>query len=208
VRGATVVLLAAVAACGSAGGREPADAAVVDVTAQPCATPNRSHGLGVVVGDDLVVTAAHTVDEPQRVVTADGEPATVRLLDRRTDLALLDVDLDVAPVELSDAPPDATATVVTPDGEREVTIVRTGRLLVHDVTDRADYEREVHTFTPGVRHGTSGGPLLDGDGRLLGIVVLDEPGDGVAHAVTAAELAALIESAPSSSPAVAECPSG
>ena len=79
---------------------------------------------------------------------------------------------------------------------------------MHDVTDRADYGREVHTFAPGVRHGTSGGPLLDGDGRLLGIVVLDEPGDGVAHAVTAGELAALIDAAPIRSPAVAECPSG
>ncbi|HEU4840855.1 MAG TPA: hypothetical protein VFT09_05405, partial [Ilumatobacteraceae bacterium] len=148
MRVAAAVLLAAVAACGGGDGR--ADDPVVDVTAQPCATPNRTHGLAVVVGDDLVVTAAHTVDEPQRVVTVSGEPATVRLLDRRTDLALLDVDLDVAPVELAVTTPDDAATVVTPDGEREVTIVRTGQLLVHDVTDRADYEREVHTFAPGV----------------------------------------------------------
>ena len=86
--------------------------------------------------------------------------------------------------------------------------MRTGDLLVHDVTDRGDYEREVHTPAPGVRHGTSGGPLLDGDGRLLGIVVLDEPGDGVAHTVTAGE------SPRSSTPhrhqvrRITECPSG
>ncbi len=207
MRRAVVVLLAAAAACGGADDRSDG-AAVVHVASQPCATPNRSRGLGVVVGDDLVATAGHTVDHPRRALTVDGEPATVRVLDRRTDLALLDVDVDVPPVELAITAPDDTATVVTPDGEREVTIVRTGQLLVHDVTDRADYEREVHTFAPGVRHGTSGGPLLDGDGRLLGIVVLDEPDDGVAHAVTAAELAALIDAAPPSSPAVAECPSG
>jgi hypothetical protein len=140
----------------------------------------------------------------------DGEPATVRAVDRRTDLALLDVDLDATPVELAEDVTDevpAEATVITPGGVVEVEVVRTGRLIVDDVTDRASYEREVHTFAPGVRKGSSGGPLLDPGGRLLGIVVLNEPGENVAHAVTAGEVAALVDGAPIRSHAVAECPS-
>jgi hypothetical protein len=84
-----------------------------------------------------------------------------------------------------------------------VRVVRSGGLVVHDATDRARYERDVHVFTPGVAEGTSGAPLIDEEGRLAGIVVLDNPGDGVAYAVTAAELSALM-AAPHPDPSAAE----
>ncbi len=80
------------------------------------------------------------------------------------------------------------ATVAVPAGPIDVEILRTGPLVVRDTTDRARYEREVHTFTPGVEDGTSGAPLVDDDGRVLGIVVLDNPAAGVAYAVTGEEL--------------------
>ena len=73
-----------------------------------------------------------------------------------------------------------------------VRVVRTGPLVVHDATDRARYERDVHVFTPGVAEGTSGAPLIDDDGRVAGLVVLDNRGDDVAYAVTAAELTDLL----------------
>ena len=45
--------------------------------------------MGFVAGDGLVVTVAHVLgDEP---ITADGRPATVARVDRRSDLALLRV---------------------------------------------------------------------------------------------------------------------
>jgi hypothetical protein len=123
----------------------------------------------------------------------------VLALDARTDLALLAVEKTGEhvgePIEMADGATGAEAVVVTGDGETPVTIVRRGRLVVHDATDRASYERQVLTFTPGVDGGTSGAPLVDGDRRLLGIVVLD--GDGVAYAVTADEVTALLERAPS-----------
>ena len=71
--------------------------------------------------------------------------------------------------------------------------MRTGRLVVDDVTDGVRHEREVHTFTPGVEPGTSGAPLVDDEGRLAGIVVLTNRTDGTAYAVTAAELRRLID---------------
>jgi S1-C subfamily serine protease len=88
--------------------------------------------------------------------------------------------------------PDA-ATVLTLDGPRDVEILRTGPLVVHDTTERERHEREVHTLTPGVEEGTSGAPLVDEDGRLLGVVVLDNAAGGVAYAVTAAELAGVLD---------------
>jgi S1-C subfamily serine protease len=165
---------------------------VVEVAAQPCASPNRSFGLGVVVADDLVATAAHTVDGPLRDLSVDGVAATVVEIDPRTDLALLAVDIDAAAAELSTEAP-ATATVLVTGRPATVRIVRTGTLVVHDATDRARYERQAHTFTPGVEHGASGAPLVDDDGRVLGVVVLDRRRDHVAYAVAATELAALLD---------------
>jgi S1-C subfamily serine protease len=186
----TVAVLTGLAGC--ADGSSSSSFRVVAVAAQPCNSPNRSLGFGVVVADDVVATAAHTVEEPQRNLRVDGEPARVTVLDPRTDLALLTVDLDAEPARIAvDSARDATVAI--PAGRTEVEIVRTGPLVVRDTTDRARYRREVHTFTPGVEDGTSGAPLVDRDGRVLGIVVLDNPRRGMAYAVTGKELSRLLE---------------
>jgi S1-C subfamily serine protease len=174
-----------VGAC--AGGSNTGQASVVEIAAQPCDRPTRSFGFGVVVADDLVATAAHTVDGDLRTLTVDGAPATVLVSDPRTDLALLRSELDAPPAELSPSAVDSASVLDHP-----VRVTKTGTLIVHDATDRARYERAVHTFSPGVEEGTSGAPLIDTEGRVVGIVVLDNRGDDVAYAVTAAELAALM----------------
>ena len=164
---------------------------VVEVAARPCDTPNRSFGFGVVVAEDLVATAAHTVEGPRREISVDGRPARVAVLDARTDLALLAVDVDATQARIAyDSP--RHAIVDLPAGPIDVEILRTAPLVVRDTTDRARYRREVHTFMPGVEHGTSGAPLVDDDGRVLGIVVLDNPNRGVAYAVTGKELTNLL----------------
>lgn len=183
------LVLTAVALAGCAG--DGGEIVVVDVAAQPCERPTRDLGIGVVVGPGLVVTAAHTVDGPRRELTVDGQPARVALIDHRTDLALLDADVDGAPAQLTSTN-ITTGTVRTTDGDLEVSVVRTGRLGVLDTTAGVRHERQVHTFSPGVAAGTSGAPLVDGAGRIAGIVVLDNSTDATAYAVTAAEVAALL----------------
>jgi hypothetical protein len=148
-----VAVLTALAACAEDG--PSSQPRVLTVAAQPCDTPNRSLGFGVVVADGVVATAAHTVEESRRDVTVDGQPARVAVLDARTDLALLTVDVDTEPARIAgDSPRDAT--VAMPAGRIEVEILRTGPLVVRDTTDRARYRREVHTFTPGVSSTTTG----------------------------------------------------
>ena len=99
---------------------------VVAVAAQPCVTPNRSIGWGVVVDKGLVATAAHTVEGPLRSLSVDGHPARVAVLDARTDLALLAADLDAEPARITDASP-RDATVAMPAGPIDVEVLRTGR---------------------------------------------------------------------------------
>jgi S1-C subfamily serine protease len=174
--------LIALAACADDGPRDAAPR-VVDVAAQPCRRPTADLGRGVVVADGLVLTAAHVVDGPRRTVEVDDHPAQVVGLDDRTDLALLAAPVTGPAVELG-APSAAAQSVV----DASVRVLRSGPLVVHDATTGEVHRRDVHTFRPMVVPGTSGSPLLDDRGRLLGIVVLDNRTNGTAYAVTAAEI--------------------
>lgn len=189
-----VALSALAAGCADDGpdGAPPAGFAslrVVEVAAVPCDRPLASRGMGVVVADGVVATAAHTVDGARREITVDGAPAEVVALDARTDLALLAAPVTGAATLARD--PTGSVTLHLPDHAVAVTVLDTGPLVVHDTTARARHRREVHTIQPGVADGTSGAPLVDQHGRVVGIVVLDHPADGTAFAVTGAELAAL-----------------
>ena len=181
---------------------------VVAIEAQPCSHPQHDRGLGVAVADGVVATAAHTVDGDLRALTVDGAPAGVVALDPRTDLALVRADVGARPVAPADdaTAPIGPALVHLADGPHPVDVVRSGPLVVHDVTDRARYRRLVHTFTPGVLPGASGAPLTTTDGRLLGIVVLDRRDTDEAHAVTAGELRALLADAGDGPAAAPDCP--
>jgi S1-C subfamily serine protease len=184
--------LIALAACADAGPRR-ADPAVVAVAAQPCRRPTSDIGTGVVVGPGLVLTAAHVVDGRRRTIAVDGRPAHVLALDPRTDLALLTAPVTGPGVELA-APSGPEARV----GSRDVEIIGTERLVVHDATTGHVHRREVHTLRPMVAPGTSGAPLVDDRRRVLGVVVLDNRTDGTAYAVTAAEIRRFLAARPNS----------
>jgi S1-C subfamily serine protease len=160
---------------------------LVEVETQRCSQPNRFHGVGIVVGDDLVLTAGHTVEGDLRDLTVDGEPARVVTIDRRPDLALVSAELpeSAAPTPAPDVP--GTARLLTTDGDRDVAIDRAVTLVVEHATDRATYRRDVVIFSPGVVDGESGSPIVDDAGRLVGIVVADQRGEGVAVTVDEAE---------------------
>jgi S1-C subfamily serine protease len=196
---AVVVAGAGVVALSACGDDAPASAApltLVEVETQRCEQPNRFHGVGFVLDDDLVLTAGHTVEGDLRDLNVDGRPARVVTIDRRTDLALVSVDLPAAnPPEPASAIP-ATARLLGLDGEREVTIDRNVTLIVEHATDRATYRRDVVVFAPGVVDGDSGSPLVDDAGRLVGLVIADQEGEGVA--VTVDEILAVAAAADTS----------
>jgi S1-C subfamily serine protease len=185
-----LIASAVVAGCADDGPAPEPAPRVVAVAAQACDRPLPSEGLGVVLGDGLVVTAGHVVEGPRRAVTVDGAPATVIAIDARTDLAVLRADVPGA-ADLT-APPAGAVHVATPTGDVAVELVRTGTLIVDDTTDRARYERQVHTIRPDVVDGTSGAPLVDATGGVVGIVVLANRADGTSYAVTAGEVADLL----------------
>jgi serine protease Do len=168
---------------------------VVDAAAPSVVRIGRhgGRGCGVVVGDGLVLTNAHNLrDRTTEVTFADGRAVQGRAagVDIDGDLTVLEVDTGDAP-PLAWAPPgdagsdsdplDWGATVfavarVADGGVRVTSGAVSGR-------DRAFRGPRGRLVSGGVEHtaplarGSSGSPIVDAEGRLLGVTTL-RLGDG------------------------------
>jgi serine protease Do len=149
-------------------------------------------GAGLVVGPDRVATNAHNLRGEQATVTfADGRSATGRVLG-----ADLDADLAVLGVATGDAAGPRWATVELGDEVVAVTLdpvagvrVTTGRVSAVGAAFRSPRGRlvaEAIEHTAPLARGSSGGPLLDRAGRVVGINT-SRRGDGFYLAVPADE---------------------
>jgi S1-C subfamily serine protease len=138
-------------------------------------------GSGFVVSPERVMTNAHVVAGTRtlRVQSNDGTlDATVVLFDPSTDIAILDVPGLTAPaLQFVDRPastgddaialgyPEAGPFTASPERIREVV-----DLSGPDIYRQSQVRREVYTVRGSIRQGNSGGPLIDTDGRVLGVV--------------------------------------
>jgi regulator of sirC expression with transglutaminase-like and TPR domain len=133
-------------------------------------------GTGFVVGDGLIATNFHVIGEgrPITIETADGKkyvPTHVHAVDRLSDLAVLRVEAkDLKPLELGDS--DALK-----DGQ-SVVAVGNPRGLRHSVvagvvSGRREFDGKpmIQLAIP-IEPGNSGGPLLDRNGRVHGILTI------------------------------------
>ena len=184
----------------SAGGLSAGDvyrraaSAVVEIQ-----TGNAS-GTGFVLDDEgHVVTNAHVVDDAQtvEVAFAEGgqEQGQVIATDRSTDLAVLQVDLDghdVDPLQLDSSADvrvgDDVYAIGNPFGlERSFTagIVSAVNRQIQ-APNGFTIDDAIQTDAP-VNQGNSGGPLLDADGNVIGVVsqIASETGGnvGIGYAV-------------------------
>jgi serine protease Do len=161
--------------------------------------PGWRGGSGVVVADGRVLTAAHNLrGDRTGVVFADGrrERAEVLGVDRDIDLAVLGVDTGgVAPLEAGDAVGEIGSLVVglaRPGGRA----LRVTHGFVS--TDQREVRGPRGRRIPAIEHtaplprGSSGGPLLDAEGRLVGVNVIRLDG-GLIVAVDVVALADEIE---------------
>ena len=136
-------------------------------------------GSGVVIGDGQVLTNAHNLRRGEVTVTfADGrressEPAGV---DTDLDLAVLEVDTGDAPAITWDpelaAPPLGTAVVALANPGGRGLRATLGFVSSEGRSFRGPRGRRVEgaiEHTAVLPRGSSGGPLVDVEGRLLGL---------------------------------------
>jgi S1-C subfamily serine protease len=175
-------------------------------------------GSGFVLSPDRVMTNAHVVAGANSVtVEASGNPydATVVSYDPTVDIAILSVPhLPPGPLAFANTPvtsgteaivmgyPGGGGFVATPARIRELI-----ELSGPDIYRSATVNREVYTVRASVEQGNSGGPLIDLNGQVLGVVfgaAVDDNDTG--FVLTAKEVAAQLSHIGDSAPvATGEC---
>jgi len=157
------------------------DLIIVKISVTAC--DDRATATGVVIGDGLILTAAHAVGDAG-LVRIDG-PSTVTgevlgvFADGR-DLALIAVD--TGPIESPEvaAVPgrgEPITVVGYPGGGPRTTTVGPRVEVPGRATDV--FRGELVGLDADIGVGFSGGPALDADGRLIGIVVGAETATGM-----------------------------
>ncbi len=183
-------------------GRDPqvrgADDSVVKVLGTACGLG--IEGSGWIAAPDVVVTNAHVIaGQDDTTVTPEGSDDALDAdpvhYDTRNDLAILrvdDLDGEVLPLRDEAEPGTPGAVLGYPEnGPFTITPARlggTGTVITSDSYGRGRFERLVTTFRGDIRTGNSGGPLVDGGGRVLTTVFAattseDDGGFGVPNGI-------------------------
>ncbi|RKT52117.1 MarP family serine protease [Saccharothrix australiensis] len=167
-------------------------------------------GTGFVVSPERVMTNAHVVAGTTDVTVEVGRgqfDATVVYYDAQTDIAILAVpDLRATPLEFRtdvvEQGEDGIVLGYPLDGPYTASEARVREripvLRGPDIYDAATVTRDVYTVRAKVRSGNSGGPLVDTQGRVMGVVfgaAVDDQETG--FVLTAREVADEVAKAPS-----------
>ena len=158
-------------------------------------------GSGFAVSARRLITNAHVVagtNDVSVVVGGQRLAATVVLYDPDRDVAVLNVPkLDATPLRFVADPAETNApAVVMGYPEDGPLTVKTARIRARTTVSGADIygnsgiDREVYSIRSIVRSGNSGGPLVDLQGRVLGVVfATDLRSSDTGYVLTAGEVA-------------------
>jgi S1-C subfamily serine protease len=155
-------------------------------------------GSGFAVGRNLLVTNRHVVEEAEQLQldTWDGTSIAVEVhsVAYLNDLALIQTIQNLPRVaELAPGDPRDGASVSVVGFPLGGPMTTTAGKVVDTVTGtELGEESRVVRITAKVRHGNSGGPLLDAEGRVAGVVYAIERGSGYGLAIPVSVLRSFL----------------
>jgi S1-C subfamily serine protease len=164
-------------------------------------------GSGFPISRELYVTNAHVVagtrNQFVRILDSGRKRATVVAFDPGRDIAILRVaDGGLPPLALRDEVPVGTegAVIGYPGGGQQkivgARVVSQDRPTGRDIYSRSLVKRDIYVLRATVRKGDSGGPVVDRQGKLIGVVFAASTLDGSeGYALTTGELRRLIPGA-------------
>lgn len=168
---------------------------VVHLAVSACG--ERSTGSGVLIADDLLLTAAHVVGDAgtvridHRGVTVTGE--VLGALGDGRDVALVEVDAPLgAPIQPAPTPPvgdPLTLVGHAGGGPRTATVGPVVEIAPAVATLAGG--GEIVGVDASIEEGISGGVAVDADGAVVGLVVAKETATDVALVVALPDLADL-----------------
>ncbi|WP_049822401.1 MarP family serine protease [Arthrobacter sp. H41] len=185
-----------------------ASASVVRIAGTAFQCGQNQTGSGFVVAPGRVITNAHVVagvDEPVIEVPGAGAlPGRIVLFDPRLDIAVIAVDgLDRAPLPLGEELANGTTAAFAgypaggPYSIQPASIQSLSPVLVQNIYGTDPSPLQVYSLAANVQQGNSGGPLLDLQGRVAGVVFAKSTANApVGYALSLEELRPIAEQAP------------
>ena len=157
-------------------------------------------GSGFLYSPHRLMTNAHVVAgvrDPKVRVGTSNLPAKVVYYNSRTDIAVLDVDIEGPVVHFAESAGAAKQAAVVlgypndgPFDAQPARIRQKQRLRSPDIYGRGTVTREVFSLRGLVRPGNSGGPLVSMDGKVLGVIFAASVSDKqTGYALTANQVA-------------------
>lgn len=214
------VMAAFAAGCSAFGGTGAAVDPVVRVSGIACSQPTA--GIGYLIDAGRILTSGHVVDAVSEVEVlfdnAETAVATVIHIDRMLDLAIVDIDGTPStfesadgPVEFGDSSAGDTGSIrlLTDEGKRvdvPYEVLRRIRASTLDVGRENEVTRRSVQLEAVVERGDSGAPLIDDEGRLVGVVwATSVSQEATAYAVRGDEIAAVVMAADESPSGPGSC---
>lgn len=187
---------------------EAADS-VLKITGTAFQCGQNQTGSGFVAAPERVVTNAHVVagvSEPV-VQVPNGNVLSARVVsfDPVRDLAVLAVDgLEAEPLPLGNTLSEGDTAAFSgypaggPLATQPATVQSVPTVRVQNIYDAEPTPLQLYQLAANVEQGNSGGPLLDQQGRVVGVVFAKSTSDvPVGYALTLDELRPVVESAQS-----------
>lgn len=161
-------------------------------------TTSAGLGEGFQIPGGLVVTAAHVVGDAQTVTLNATPPST---FSTTAKVVWVDKAADIALLRPQEPLPGASLPLRTTEGVAPGSTVYTvgsplgaGTLSRGELVSASDQTGKIVARIP-IDHGNSGGPLVDADGAVIGVVIqMSTGGEGLAYAAPVSAVQRAVDS--------------